>query len=89
MDPDTAQKALMALSLLVDALAPTNFLPTNPAALQRAFDTAGGQPGQGRQELRRRRASTTAASPARWTPAASRSASTWPARRRRWCTATT
>ena len=32
----------MALGLLVDALAPTNFLPTNPAALQRAFDTAGG-----------------------------------------------
>jgi polyhydroxyalkanoate synthase len=41
MDPDQKEKALMALGLLVDALAPTNFLPTNPAALQRAFDTAG------------------------------------------------
>jgi len=40
MDPDQKEKALMALGLLVDALAPTNFLPTNPAALQRAFDTA-------------------------------------------------
>ena len=45
----------MALDLLIDALAPTNFLPTNPAALQRAFDTAGREPDQGRQELRRRR----------------------------------
>ena len=42
MDPETAQKARMALSLLADTLAPTNFLATNPAALQRAFDTAGG-----------------------------------------------
>ena len=42
MDADTAQKAAMALSLLTDTLSPTNFLPTNPAALQRAFDTAGG-----------------------------------------------
>ena len=42
MDPETAQKAAMALSLLTDTLSPTNFLPTNPAALQRAFDTAGG-----------------------------------------------
>ncbi len=35
------RKAEMALELLVDAMAPTNFLPGNPAALQRAFDTAG------------------------------------------------
>ncbi len=35
-------KAEMATRLLFDALAPTNFLPTNPAALKRAFDTAGG-----------------------------------------------
>lgn len=41
LDPDTAQKAAMALSLLTDTLAPTNFLPTNPAALVRAFDTGG------------------------------------------------
>ena len=42
MDPETAQKAQMAVSLLADTLAPTNFLATNPAALVRAFDTAGG-----------------------------------------------
>ena len=38
----TDGKAEMATKLLFDALAPTNFLPTNPAALKRAFDTAGG-----------------------------------------------
>ncbi|HEY4991963.1 MAG TPA: alpha/beta fold hydrolase [Nakamurella sp.] len=42
LEADASRKALMALDLLVDALAPTNFLPTNPAALHRAFDTAGG-----------------------------------------------
>jgi polyhydroxyalkanoate synthase subunit PhaC len=41
VDPDTARKARLATDLLLDALAPTNFLPTNPAALKRAFDTAG------------------------------------------------
>lgn len=41
LDPDTARKARMATDLMLDALAPTNFLPTNPAVLKRAFDTAG------------------------------------------------
>ena len=41
LDDETARKAAMATELLLDALAPTNFLPTNPAALKRAFDTAG------------------------------------------------
>jgi polyhydroxyalkanoate synthase len=41
LEPDTARKAAMALDLVLDALAPTNFLATNPAALKRAFDTAG------------------------------------------------
>jgi polyhydroxyalkanoate synthase len=41
LGPDESRKAMMALDLIVDALAPTNFLPTNPAALQKAFDTAG------------------------------------------------
>ncbi|GEL20090.1 PHA/PHB synthase family protein [Pseudonocardia asaccharolytica] len=40
-DADTGRKAALALDLLIDALAPTNFLPTNPAALKRAFDTGG------------------------------------------------
>jgi polyhydroxyalkanoate synthase subunit PhaC len=41
LDPDMARKAQMATDVLLDALAPTNFLLTNPAALKRAFDTAG------------------------------------------------
>jgi polyhydroxyalkanoate synthase len=41
LDQATAAKARMAVDLLLDAAAPTNFLPTNPAALKRAFDTAG------------------------------------------------
>ncbi len=35
-------KAGLAASFLLDALSPTNFLLTNPAALKRAFDTGGG-----------------------------------------------
>jgi polyhydroxyalkanoate synthase subunit PhaC len=40
-DRVTDQKARLAVGLAFDALAPTNFLPTNPAALKRAFDTGG------------------------------------------------
>ncbi|MGH3218076.1 MAG: PHA/PHB synthase family protein [Streptosporangiaceae bacterium] len=40
-EPVTDGKARLALSVVADALAPTNFLPTNPAALKRAFDTSG------------------------------------------------
>jgi polyhydroxyalkanoate synthase subunit PhaC len=41
LDEATRAKAGFAVELLVDALAPTNFLVTNPAALKRAFDTGG------------------------------------------------
>jgi polyhydroxyalkanoate synthase len=41
LDEGTATKAAAATQLLLDAMAPTNFLPTNPAALKLAFDTAG------------------------------------------------
>jgi len=41
LDDGTAAKAAAATELMLDALAPTNFLPTNPAALKRAVDTAG------------------------------------------------
>jgi polyhydroxyalkanoate synthase len=41
LDEHTTRKASAATELILDALAPTNFLPTNPAALKRAFDTGG------------------------------------------------
>ncbi|MEO7836216.1 MAG: poly-beta-hydroxybutyrate polymerase, partial [Acidimicrobiales bacterium] len=41
VDPPTAAKARFAVGLVVDGLAPTNFLWGNPEALQRAVDTGG------------------------------------------------
>src|SRR5499427_9076581 len=40
-DPVTDAKARLASDLVLAALAPTNYLATNPAALKRAFDTGG------------------------------------------------
>jgi len=40
-DPVDDAKAALATGFLLDALAPTNFLLTNPAALKRALETAG------------------------------------------------
>jgi len=40
-DPLADQKAQLAVSFAFDAVAPTNFLPTNPAALKKAFETGG------------------------------------------------
>ena len=40
-DPVSDGKAQLAAGFLLDAFSPTNFLPTNPAALKRAFDTGG------------------------------------------------
>ncbi|MGO8960471.1 MAG: PHA/PHB synthase family protein [Streptosporangiaceae bacterium] len=40
-DPVADAKAELAAGFLVDALAPTNFLATNPAAIKRALDTGG------------------------------------------------
>ena len=40
-DPVDDAKAALAAGFLLDALAPTNFLATNPAALKRAFETGG------------------------------------------------
>ncbi|HLG66520.1 MAG TPA: alpha/beta fold hydrolase [Acidimicrobiales bacterium] len=39
--PEEAPKARFGAGLFADALAPTNFLPTNPAALRRAWETGG------------------------------------------------
>lgn len=41
VDADAARKARIMVDLLIDAMAPTNFLATNPAALIRAFETGG------------------------------------------------
>ncbi|NMH99171.1 PHA/PHB synthase family protein [Pseudonocardia acidicola] len=51
LEADTARKAAMALDLLLDAVAPTNFLPSNPAALKRAFDTLGVSLARGAQHF--------------------------------------
>ena len=40
-DPVADEKAQLAADLLFDAIAPTNFLLTNPAAIKRAFETGG------------------------------------------------
>ena len=41
LDERQRDKAALAVQLVVDAVAPTNFLWNNPAALKRAFDTGG------------------------------------------------
>jgi polyhydroxyalkanoate synthase len=41
VDPVTREKARVAAEFVVNASAPTNFLPSNPAALKHAFDTGG------------------------------------------------
>jgi poly(hydroxyalkanoate) polymerase-like protein len=49
-------KARLATGFLLDALAPTNFLLTNPAALKRALETGGGQRARRDRAHDRRRA---------------------------------
>ena len=41
LEPHVTAKADFATQLLTDALAPTNYLLTNPAAMERLFETAG------------------------------------------------
>ena len=55
-DQRRAEQARFAATILTSALAPTNFLATNPAALKRAFDTGGTSLVRGLAQLRRRRA---------------------------------
>src|SRR6202035_4956010 len=40
-NPLADEKAQLAVGFSFDALAPTNFLATNPAAIKKAFDTGG------------------------------------------------
>jgi polyhydroxyalkanoate synthase subunit PhaC len=42
LDADTEERARFVAGVLAGALAPTNVLPGNPAALKKAFDTGGG-----------------------------------------------
>lgn len=41
LDAHTGHKARFAMTMFTDALAPTNFFPTNPEAVIRAFETGG------------------------------------------------
>lgn len=41
LDELQREKAMFSAEMMVDALAPTNFLPTNPAATKRAIETGG------------------------------------------------
>jgi polyhydroxyalkanoate synthase len=41
LDPEAAERARFAVSLFVDAIAPTNFVAGNPAALRKLVDTRG------------------------------------------------
>ena len=47
LDPASASKAAFALGLLVDAMAPTNYLATNPEAQRRAVETRGASVARG------------------------------------------
>ena len=47
VDPARVEKARFVGTIVVSALAPTNFVATNPAALKRAFDTGGGSLARG------------------------------------------
>jgi polyhydroxyalkanoate synthase subunit PhaC len=47
LDERETRKGAFAMQMIVDALAPTNFLGGNPAALKRAFDTGGASLAQG------------------------------------------
>ena len=51
VDGEVARKAALALNLALDALAPTNFLASNPAALKRAFDTGGASVAAGARQF--------------------------------------
>ena len=52
VDAKQAAKASLGLGLLLDAIAPTNFLVSNPTAMKRAFDTAGMSLVRGARNLR-------------------------------------
>ena len=71
------ERARFAVNALTSALAPTNTLLGNPAALKRAFETGGRSVVRGLRQLRCTTCGTTAACPPRPTAPRSRSARTW------------
>jgi polyhydroxyalkanoate synthase subunit PhaC len=88
LDGTVAAKAQFVVRAIADALAPTNTLPGNPAALRRAFDTGGISSSAGRGTCSTT-SGTTAACLSKWTARASWWARTSPPPRDRWCSATT
>ena len=82
-----AGQAELAIQLLVDAMAPTNFLATNPAALRRAFDTGGRSAAKGINNLLDDLVSN-GGKPRQVDTTCSPWARTWPPPRARWCSAT-
>ena len=72
-DADTApaskQKAEFAVQLMIDALAPTNSVPGNPAVLKKALETGGLSLVRGARNFARRPAPQRRVSRARWRPA--------------------
>jgi polyhydroxyalkanoate synthase len=85
LGPRWRGKAELATQLLIDAMAPTNFLATNPAALKRAFDTGGRSAAKGLNnfldDLVSNGGKPRQAARSSW-------ARTWPPPRARWCSAT-
>ena len=50
-DPDERQRLVFHLRQFLDAISPTSFLPTNPAALRKAWETGGGSVADGLRNL--------------------------------------
>ena len=51
VDPDERQRLVFHLRQFIDAISPTTFLPTNPAALRKAWETGGGSVADGLRNL--------------------------------------
>ena len=85
--PAVKQKAEFAAQLMIDALAPTNFVFGNPAVIKKALDTGGLSLAKGARnfihDLR-----TNQGIPRQVVPARTRSARTWRSHQARLCSAT-
>jgi Poly-beta-hydroxybutyrate polymerase (PhaC) N-terminus len=51
VDPDERQRLVFHLRQFIDAISPTSFLPTNPAAIRKAWETGGGSVADGLRNL--------------------------------------